>query len=95
VLPLSDEDVEEAEEGEDEQSDEEEGIRGPEAGQLRKGVEGERVVKSGYLWKKGERRKNWKKRWFVLRTEKMAYYKDEKVRSPCNHTMLIPTSLKC
>jgi hypothetical protein len=57
VIPLSDEDVEEAEEAEDEQSDEEEGIRGPEAGQLRKGVEGERVVKSGYLWKKGERRK--------------------------------------
>jgi hypothetical protein len=24
---------------------------------------------------------NWKKRWFVLRTEKMAYYKDEKVSS--------------
>ncbi|KAF8322717.1 PH-domain-containing protein [Clavulina sp. PMI_390] len=33
------------------------------------------VIKSGYLWKKGERRKTWKKRWFVLRTSKLALYK--------------------
>ncbi|KAF9007576.1 hypothetical protein BDQ17DRAFT_1350928 [Cyathus striatus] len=33
------------------------------------------VIKSGYLWKKGERRKTWKKRWFVLRTAHLAYYK--------------------
>lgn len=46
---------------------------------LRRRMEGERLVKSGYLMKKGERRKTWKKRWFVLRTEKLAYYKDEKV----------------
>ncbi|KAF9973538.1 hypothetical protein BGZ73_003201 [Actinomortierella ambigua] len=36
------------------------------------------IVKSGYLAKKGERLKIWKKRWFVLRTSKFAYYKDNK-----------------
>ncbi|KAF8896478.1 pleckstrin-like protein [Infundibulicybe gibba] len=35
----------------------------------------ESVIKSGYLWKKGERRKTWKKRWFVLRPAHLAYYK--------------------
>jgi hypothetical protein len=54
VLAHSEEEEEE-EEG-DEQSDEDVGKR-PEAGEMRKGVEGERVVKSGYLLKKGERRK--------------------------------------
>lgn len=38
---------------------------------------GEAVVKAGYLWKKGVRRKAWKKRWFVLRPTHLAYYKDE------------------
>lgn len=33
------------------------------------------VIKAGYLWKKGERRKTWKKRWFVLRPAHLAYYK--------------------
>ena len=47
--------------------------------EMRRRMEGERLVKSGYLMKKGERRKTWKKRWFVLRTEKLAYYKDDKV----------------
>ncbi|KAG6373390.1 hypothetical protein JVT61DRAFT_6539 [Boletus reticuloceps] len=32
-------------------------------------------LKSGYLRKKGERRKTWKKRWFVLRPAHLAYYK--------------------
>ncbi|KAF9356414.1 hypothetical protein BGX34_009939 [Mortierella sp. NVP85] len=36
------------------------------------------IVKSGYLMKKGERIKIWKKKWFVLRTSKLAYYKDDK-----------------
>ncbi|KAF9134808.1 hypothetical protein BGW39_005718 [Mortierella sp. 14UC] len=36
------------------------------------------VIKAGYLLKKGERIKIWKKRWFVLRTSKFAYYKDDK-----------------
>jgi len=35
----------------------------------------ETIIKSGYLWKKGERRKAWKKRWFVLRSAHMVYYK--------------------
>ncbi|KDN52982.1 PH domain-like protein [Tilletiaria anomala UBC 951] len=38
----------------------------------------EHTIKSGYLWKKGEKRKTWKKRWFVLRASKLAYYKNEK-----------------
>ncbi|KAG0218122.1 hypothetical protein BGX33_008506 [Mortierella sp. NVP41] len=36
------------------------------------------VLKAGYLHKKGERIKIWKKKWFVLRTSKLAYYKDSK-----------------
>jgi len=35
----------------------------------------ETIIKSGYLWKKGERRKAWKKRWFVLRSGHLVYYK--------------------
>ncbi|KAG0221026.1 hypothetical protein B0O80DRAFT_457039 [Mortierella sp. GBAus27b] len=36
------------------------------------------TIKSGYLMKKGERLKIWKKKWFVLRSSKLAYYKDDK-----------------
>ncbi|TFK50023.1 PH-domain-containing protein [Heliocybe sulcata] len=35
----------------------------------------ESLIKAGYLRKKGERRKTWKKRWFVLRPGHLAYYK--------------------
>ncbi|CAI2197321.1 10635_t:CDS:2, partial [Funneliformis geosporum] len=38
----------------------------------------EHLIKSGYLNKKQERRKNWKRRWFVLRSTKLAYYKSDK-----------------
>jgi hypothetical protein len=38
------------------------------------------TLKSGYLMKKGERRKAWKKRWFVLRGGQLAMYKTDKVR---------------
>ncbi|KAE8269398.1 hypothetical protein A4X09_0g2950 [Tilletia walkeri] len=38
----------------------------------------EHIVRSGYLYKRGEKRKTWKKRWFVLRSSKLAYYKNEK-----------------
>lgn len=48
-------------------------------GGLAKGLENERTLKSGFLLKKGERRKAWKKRWFVLRTARLAYYKDHRV----------------
>ncbi|KAI9317604.1 hypothetical protein BX666DRAFT_1857195, partial [Dichotomocladium elegans] len=38
----------------------------------------EKVIKSGYLLKKGEKRRSWKRRWFVLKTTKLAMYKDNK-----------------
>ncbi|KAJ3222476.1 hypothetical protein HK099_002282 [Clydaea vesicula] len=38
----------------------------------------EKNLKSGYLKKKGNSRKSWKKRWFVLRPTKLCYYNDEK-----------------
>lgn len=43
-------------------------------------VEIERPIFCTYLKKKGEQRRNWKKRWFVLRATKLSYYKDDKVR---------------
>lgn len=36
------------------------------------------AIKSGYLHKKGERRRAWKKRFFVLRPRSLGYYKDSK-----------------
>ncbi|GAA5932089.1 uncharacterized protein JCM15063_001117 [Sporobolomyces koalae] len=36
------------------------------------------ALKSAYLMKKGERRKAWKKRWFVLRGGQLAMYKSDK-----------------
>ncbi|KAG0203809.1 hypothetical protein BGX28_004050 [Mortierella sp. GBA30] len=36
------------------------------------------ILKAGYLMKKGERLKIWKRKWFVLRTSKLACYKDNK-----------------
>ncbi|KAJ3100948.1 hypothetical protein HDU97_001832 [Phlyctochytrium planicorne] len=38
----------------------------------------EKVLHNGFLMKKGEKRKTWKKRWFVLRATILAYYKNEK-----------------
>ncbi|KAJ7679034.1 pleckstrin-like protein [Mycena polygramma] len=65
------------EDSEDEDADEEEG--GWKTGHARPqpggGSVDESVIKAGYLWKKGERRKTWKKRWFVLRPAHLAYYK--------------------
>lgn len=37
----------------------------------------EAVLKTGWLYKRGGRTKAWKKRWFVLRRDRLAYYKDE------------------
>lgn len=47
----------EAEDEEDEEEDDDEGEEGEEDGEMRRKVEGERVLKSGYLEKKGEKRK--------------------------------------
>ncbi|KAG9098485.1 hypothetical protein FS749_003714 [Ceratobasidium sp. UAMH 11750] len=64
------------EETDEDDDDEDDGVfarRGP----AEKEVKDEVVLKSGFLWKKGERRKTWKKRWFVLRTAKLGLYKNE------------------
>lgn len=35
------------------------------------------IKRSGYLMKRGGKRKNWKRRWFVLRQRDLAYYENE------------------
>ncbi|TFK33220.1 hypothetical protein BDQ12DRAFT_615588, partial [Crucibulum laeve] len=65
--------------GEDSEDEEEEVEGGWKSADIRtkpRGSVDESVIKSGYLWKKGERRKTWKKRWFVLRPAHLAYYKN-------------------
>jgi hypothetical protein len=37
---------------------------------------------AGYIPEKLINRQNWKRRWFVLRADRLAYYKDEKVSYP-------------
>ncbi|KAI9489854.1 hypothetical protein BDB00DRAFT_841009 [Zychaea mexicana] len=51
----------------------------PISGQALELLQTEKAIQSGYLLKKGEKRRTWKKRWFVLRTTKLAMYKDSKV----------------
>ena len=34
------------------------------------------VIASGYLEKRGQRRKNWKLRWFILLNRALYYFKD-------------------
>lgn len=43
------------------------------------------TIKSGYLLKKGERRKTWKKRYFVLRPDRLCYYKDDREYQILHH----------
>ncbi|XP_069821131.1 switch-associated protein 70 [Dendropsophus ebraccatus] len=38
------------------------------------------VLKQGYLWKKGHKRKNWTERWFVLKPNVMSYYVSEDLK---------------
>ncbi|XP_069596068.1 switch-associated protein 70 [Ranitomeya imitator] len=38
------------------------------------------VLKQGYLWKKGHKRKNWTERWFVLKPNIMFYYVSEDLK---------------
>ncbi|CAE6456736.1 unnamed protein product [Rhizoctonia solani] len=64
---------EETDEDDEDEDDRVFTARGP----TEKEVKDELVIKSGFLWKKGERRKTWKKRWFVLRTAKIGLYKNE------------------
>lgn len=64
---------EETDEDDEDEDDRVFATRGP----TDKEVKDEVVIKSGFLWKKGERRKTWKKRWFVLRTAKIGLYKNE------------------
>ncbi|KAI7876323.1 PH-domain-containing protein [Lichtheimia hyalospora FSU 10163] len=59
-------------------SDEDDPPALPISGQALELLQTEKAVKSGYLLKKGEKRRTWKRRWFVLRTTKLAMYKDSK-----------------
>ncbi|KAI0787455.1 hypothetical protein C8Q74DRAFT_1196304 [Fomes fomentarius] len=63
------------EESEEDEEDEEGGWRVQDVTATMRGSLDETVIKAGYLWKKGERRKTWKKRWFVLRPAHLAFYK--------------------
>ncbi|XP_043944398.1 differentially expressed in FDCP 6 homolog [Protopterus annectens] len=38
------------------------------------------VLKKGYLWKKGQVRRNWNERWFVLKPTNIFYYVDEDMK---------------
>lgn len=55
------------------------------------------AVKSGYLIKKGERRKAWQKRWFVLRGGQVAMYKNDKVNLPpgARATLTVRNTVSC
>uniref|UniRef100_A0A8C6V7A7 Switch-associated protein 70 n=1 Tax=Naja naja TaxID=35670 RepID=A0A8C6V7A7_NAJNA len=38
------------------------------------------VLKQGYMWKKGHKRKNWTERWFVLKPNAISYYVSEDLK---------------
>uniref|UniRef100_A0A4W3JUD0 Switch-associated protein 70 n=1 Tax=Callorhinchus milii TaxID=7868 RepID=A0A4W3JUD0_CALMI len=38
------------------------------------------VMKQGYMWKKGHKRKNWTERWFVLKPDVISYYVSEDLK---------------
>lgn len=42
----------------------------------------------GYLWKKGQLRRNWKERWFTLRPSNLSYYTGED-RKDCQGNIVL------
>ncbi|XP_070766203.1 differentially expressed in FDCP 6 homolog [Enoplosus armatus] len=46
------------------------------------------VLKEGYLWKKGQLRRNWKERWFTLRPSNLFYYTGED-RKDCQGNIVL------
>ncbi|XP_037334025.1 differentially expressed in FDCP 6 homolog isoform X2 [Pungitius pungitius] len=46
------------------------------------------VLKEGYLWKKGQLRRNWKERWFTLRPSNLSYYSGEDRKDCQGHIVL-------
>ncbi|XP_070696020.1 differentially expressed in FDCP 6 homolog [Pempheris klunzingeri] len=46
------------------------------------------VLKEGYLWKKGQLRRNWKERWFTLRPSNLSYYTSED-RKDCQGNIVL------
>ncbi|XP_017286426.1 differentially expressed in FDCP 6 homolog [Kryptolebias marmoratus] len=46
------------------------------------------VLKEGYLWKKGQLRRNWKERWFTLRPSNLSYFTGED-RKDCQGNILL------
>nr|DBA17646.1 TPA: hypothetical protein GDO54_003063 [Pyxicephalus adspersus] len=48
------------------------------------------VLKQGYLWKKGHKRKNWTERWFVLKPNVMTYYVSEDLKDKKGDIILDP-----
>ncbi|CEP12003.1 hypothetical protein [Parasitella parasitica] len=77
IVLSEDEDEQRVSDG-DGDNDDDEQIMEPMSAEALELLETEKVLKSGYLLKKGEKRRTWKKRWFVLRTTKLAMYKDKK-----------------
>ena len=46
------------------------------------------VFVQGYLWKKGQLRRNWKERWFTLRPSNLSYYTGED-RKDCQGNIVL------
>ncbi|KAJ3157690.1 hypothetical protein HDU89_000066 [Geranomyces variabilis] len=55
-----------------------EGVDESQMDDAEKAMKNEQVTMSGYLLKKGEKRRTWKSRWFVLRPTRLAYYQNDK-----------------
>ncbi|XP_038664103.1 switch-associated protein 70-like isoform X2 [Scyliorhinus canicula] len=50
------------------------------------------VMKQGYMWKKGHKRKNWNERWFLLKPDVISYYVGEDLNDKKGDILL---SSKC